>query len=395
MAYFTPYIDSTGIHIPTYQDIIDYYVAQAKLIFGSDIYLGIDSQDYQMYSIIARSAEASLQAAVDSYNARNPDTSFDDALDGLVTINGLERKPASYSTVTLNLTGLPYTLIRGGVVESDSGDRWNLPAEVVLDSLGTATVTAIAQELGATVALSGEITRILTPTYGWSTVNNPNAANVGQKAESNAELKTRRKIAVATPSQTELESLTAGIDNISGVTDFQVYENDTKMTDARGLPGNSICAVVEGGTNEDIVQELGRRKNMGVLSYGDVTLPYTNRYNTTLDISFFRPEYVSVFIEVNIKPLSGYTSEVGDQIKEAIATYFSDLRIGNNLYNSQLWEAALSVSPDVKPYFSIDPILGIKIGTEEGVLSLQDLIATFKQKFTVDVDNITIALPSE
>lgn len=395
MAYFTPYIDNTGIHIPTYQDIIDYYIAQAKLIFGSDIYLGIDSQDYQMYSIIARSAEASLQAAVDSYNARNPDTAFDDTLDGLVTINGLERKPASYSTVTLNLTGFPYTLIRGGVVESNSGDRWNLPNEVVLDSQGRATVTGIAQEIGPIVALSGEITTILTPTYGWSTVNNPNAANMGQKVESNAELKARRKIAVATPSQTELESLTAGIDNISGVTDFQVYENDTKMTDARGLPGNSICAVVEGGTNEDIVQELGRRKNMGVLSYGDVTLPYTNRYNTTLDISFFRPEYVPVFIEVNIKPLSGYTSEVGEQIKEAISTYFSDLRIGNNLYNSQLWEAALSVSPDIKPYFSIDPILGIKIGTTEGVLSLQDLEATFKQKFTIDIDNITISLPEE
>jgi len=395
MAYFTPYIDSTGIHIPTYQDILDYYIAQAKLIFGSDIYLGIDSQDYQMYSIIARSAEASLQAAVDSYNARNPDTAFDDTLDGLVAINGLERKPATYSTVTLDLTGLPYTLIQGGVVQSDSGDRWNLPSEVVLDSLGRATVTGISQQIGAIVALSGEITTIITPTYGWSTVNNPNAANVGQNAESNSALKNRRKVAVATPSQTELESLTAGIDNVLGVTDFMVYENDTKVTDARGLPGNSICAVVEGGTNEDIVEAIGRRKNMGVLSYGDVTLPYTNRYNTTLDISFFRPVYVPVYIEVNINPHDGYTTEVGDQIKEAIVKYFSDLRIGNNLYNSQLWEAALSISPDVKPYFSIDPTLGIKIGTEEGVLSLQDLIATYKQKFTVDAENISIEIPGE
>lgn len=395
MAYFTPYIDDTGIHIPTYQDIIDYYVAQAKLIFGSDIYLGTDSQDYQMYSIIARAGEASLQAAVDSYNARNPDTAFDDALDGLVTINGIQRKPAGYSTVTLNLTGLPYTLIRGGVVESDSGDRWNLPTEVVLDSTGNATVTGTAQEIGSVVALSGEINTILTPTYGWSTVNNPNAANVGQPRESNADLKARRKVAVATPSQTELESLTAGIDNVAGVTDFQVYENDTKVTDARGLPGNSICAVVEGGADEDIVRAIGIKKNMGVLSYGDVTLPYTNRYNTTLDISFFRPEYVPVYIDVHIKPLAGYTTEVATQIKQAISTYFSDLTIGNNLYNSQLWEAALSVSPDIKPYFAIDPTLGIEVGTEEGVLSLQDLIATYKQKFTVDTENITISVPQE
>lgn len=395
MAYFTPYIDDTGIHVPNYTDILEYYISKAKLIFGSDIYLEEDSQDYQMYSIIARAAAASFQAAVDSYNARNPDQAFGNTLDGLVVINGIERKPAGYSTVSLDLLGLPYTLIRGGVVESDSGYRWNLPEEVVLDSQGKATVSAIAQEEGSIVALSGEITTILTPTYGWSSVNNPNAANIGQDVESDSQLKMRRKVAVATPSQTELESLTAGIDNIQGVTDFQVYENDTKVTDARGLPGNSICIVVEGGADEDIVRAIGIRKNMGVLSYGDVTLPYTNRYNTTLDISFFRPVYVPVYIKVNINPLAGYTNEVGNQIKEAIANYFQELKIGNNLYNSQLWEAALSVSPDIKPYFSIDPTLGIEIGTTEGSLSLQDLEASFKEKFSVDVDNIDISLPSE
>lgn len=395
MAYFTPYIDDTGIHVPNYTDILEYYIAKAKLIFGSDIYLEEDSQDYQMYSIIARAAAASFQAAVDSYNARNPDQAFGNTLDGLVVINGIERKPAGYSTVSLDLSGLPYTLIRGGVVESDSGYRWNLPEEVVLDSQGKATVSAIAQEEGSIVALSGEITTILTPTYGWSSVNNPNAANIGQDVESDSQLKMRRKVAVATPSQTELESLTAGIDNIQGVTDFQVYENDTKVTDARGLPGNSICIVAEGGADEDIVRAIGIRKNMGVLSYGDVTLPYTNRYNTTLDISFFRPVYVPVYIRVNINPLAGYTNEVGNQIKEAIANYFQELKIGNNLYNSQLWEAALSVSPDIKPYFSIDPTLGIEIGTTEGSLSLQDLEASFKEKFSVDVDNIDISLPSE
>ena len=32
MAYFTPYIDNSGIHVPTYRDIIDYYIAKAKEI---------------------------------------------------------------------------------------------------------------------------------------------------------------------------------------------------------------------------------------------------------------------------------------------------------------------------------------------------------------------------
>ena len=391
MAYFTPYIDNSGIHVPSYQDIIDYYVSKAKEIFGSDIYLGEDSQDYQMLSILARASAASLQAAVDSYNARDPDTAFDDTLDGLVTINGIERKPSTYSTVNLNLTGIPYTIIRGGVVQSVSGDKWNLPSEVVLGADGKALVTGIAQEKGAVVALTGEINKIVTPTYGWSTVDNPDAANVGQPVETTPALKARRKIAVATPSQTPLESLSAGINNLLGVTDFQVYENDTKVTDSRGFPGNSITAVVQGGVDEEIAKTISKLKNMGVLSYGDVTIPVTNEYGSTLNISFFRPELVPTYITVNITPLSGYTTEVGDQIKQAIIDYYSNMKIGDNLYNSQLWEAALSVSPDVRPYFAINPAKGITVGLESGSQSNQNLTATFKQKFTLDSDNITIA----
>ena len=394
MAYFTPYIDNLGIHVPTYQDIIDYYIAKAKEIFGADIYLGEDSQDYQLISVVARSAASSLQAAVDSYNARDPDTAFDDVLDGLVTINGIQRKPSTYSTATVVLTGEPYTLITGGVVRSLSGDLWNLPQEVVLDATGNATVTATAQEKGAIVALANSITGIVTPTYGWYTVNNPSDASEGQAAETTPALKARRKVAVATPALTTLESLCAGIDNILGVTDFQVYENDTSEEDARGFPGHSITAVVAGGTNEDIAQAISTRKNLGVLSYGDVSIQVTNEYGSSQTISFFRPEEIPVYITVNIIPRDGYTTLVGQQIKEAIVNHVNSLHIGDNLYNGQLYEAALSISPDVKPYFSIDTVRGITIGTEAGTQSVQDLTATFKQKYLSTTDNITVHISS-
>lgn len=391
MAYFTPYIDNLGIHYPNYQDIIDYYVSKAKEIYGNDIYLEEDSQDYELLSIIARAAAGALAAAGDSYNSRDPDTAFDNVLDGLVTINGIERKPSTYSTVNLKLTGLPYTLIRGGVVQSASGDNWNLPQEVVLDAKGEALVTGIAQEVGSIVALTGEITKIVTPTYGWSTVNNPDPANVGQPVETTPELKARRKIAVATPSQTPLESLAAGINNLLGVTEFQVYENDTKVVDSRGFPPNSITVIVEGGTNEDIAHAISLRKNMGVLSNGDITVPVTNEYGSTLDISFYRPEDVQVYVTVYITPLAGYTTEVADQIKSSLINYFESMYIGGNLYNSQLWEAALSVSPDIRPTFSIKPSKGITVGLSPEEQSNQDLTATFKQKFRTSAANITIS----
>jgi hypothetical protein len=47
MAYFAPYIDGAGLHFPTYQETLDYLNERTRNIFGNDIYLEPDSQDYQ------------------------------------------------------------------------------------------------------------------------------------------------------------------------------------------------------------------------------------------------------------------------------------------------------------------------------------------------------------
>ena len=39
MSYFAPYVDGSGLHMPTYQDILDDMIASMKKIYGSDIYL--------------------------------------------------------------------------------------------------------------------------------------------------------------------------------------------------------------------------------------------------------------------------------------------------------------------------------------------------------------------
>lgn len=52
MTYFKPYVDSTGLHIPTYNDILEDMIAAMKQIYGDDIYLDNSSPDYQLLSIL-------------------------------------------------------------------------------------------------------------------------------------------------------------------------------------------------------------------------------------------------------------------------------------------------------------------------------------------------------
>lgn len=84
MAYFKPYIDGTGYHYPTYNDIRDDMMDRFRQIYGQDIYLGNDSQDYQMISIFALKIYDTFQAVELDYNNRSPKTAIGTALDALV-----------------------------------------------------------------------------------------------------------------------------------------------------------------------------------------------------------------------------------------------------------------------------------------------------------------------
>ena len=396
MAYTAPYIDDTGLHTNTYQDILDYYIAAVKQIYGSDLYLETDSADYQLLSVFARAVYENEQCAQMNYQARSPVTcTTDDAMDGLLTINGLKRKPATYSTVGLTLTGIPYTQITGGVVESTNGHKWNLPSVVTLDSTGKAIVTATAQEIGSITADANTVTKIVTPTYGWTSVTNTYQAFVGQPIETLAQLKERQQESVSPHSKTPKASVETALYDVDGVTDFVVYENDTDVevsyntSTKEGGPAHSITCVVEGGTSTDIAKSINLSKTLGCYIAGDIVVPVTDVYGSQNNIRFYRPNILQVYATFTIQALPGYSSAVADSLKEAVVAYLQKLRIGNNLYLSQMWEAALSVSPDVKPYFSLKSVV---MGLSEENQEAKDIIADFDDRYTTIVNNLTVTV---
>lgn len=146
MAYFKPYIDGTGYHYPTYNDIRDDMMDRFRQIYGQDIYLGNDSQDYQIISVFALKIYDTFQAVELDYNNRSPKTAIGTALDALVKINGLTRKKASYSTVQVTLTGDAGTQVVGGIVRDSNDVQWALPYRVDIGSSGTVTVTATCKK---------------------------------------------------------------------------------------------------------------------------------------------------------------------------------------------------------------------------------------------------------
>lgn len=376
MAYFAPYIDDAGLHIPSYSDIRDDLITKFKAIYGQDIYLDNDSQDYQMISAFALKTYDAMQLLQIVYNNRSPKTAVGSALDSIVKLNGIKRKAASYSTCVLTLTGTAGTVITNGVVEDDASMKWNLPATVTLES-ATYQISAICSEIGAIEAAPGTITKIVTPTKGWTSVTNDVPAVTGAPVETNEKLRQRQSVSVAIPSQNMLDGTIAGIASVDGVKRYKVYDNDSNMTDANGIPGHTIAAVVEGGLDKDITDQIYLRKGPGGGTYGDVSAEYVNSDGLITIIRFFRPAYVTAAVELVIRKNAGYTSEIKTRIEKAIKAYIEDLDIGIDVTITGILAAVLSVIKNLsKPPFSI---VTLNIGRQGETLANDDIAIAFKE----------------
>ena len=388
MAYFAPYVDAAGLHIPSYIDIRDDLIAQAKSIYGQDLYLGNDSMDYQYLSVIALKISDTMQAIQLAYNNRSPATAVGSGLDALVKINGIRRKTSSHSTCSVTLSGTVGAVITAGVVSDVSGYRWELPASVIIEYNGTVTVTAKCQTIGAITALPGDISKIVTPTKGWTAVTNTVAAVQGQPVETDAQLRARQAVSTDLPSQTLLSGTTAGIAAVSGVTRYKVYENDTSIADAKGLPPHSITCVVEGGLDSDIAEKIYARKGIGCYTNGTTVSIIKDLYNRDNTIRFYRPTYVPIYVKVSIAKKSGYTDDMTARVQQAITDYLNSLSIGEMLIFSVLNAVVMTVQPSLSnPVFAVTSITTGKTANPTGTA---DIATAFNEVSQGILANVTV-----
>lgn len=333
-------IDETGIHQPDFAACLTYFQMAYRNIYGQDIYLGNDSQDGQFLSLVALALHESNGTTVAAYNAFSPLTAQGNGLSSVVKINGIRRKVATYSTCDLLIVGQANAGIINGVARDLNGVAWALPATVVIPPSGQILLTATCLTIGAIAAAAGTITDIATPTLGWQSVTNPSAATPGQPVETDSALRQRQALSTALPAQTLLGSLVGALLAISGVNAVQAYENDTRVQDANGLPGNCISLVVDGGDAATIAQVIAAKKGPAN-TYGDVIKSVSDAVGIPHRIAFFRPTLVPVAWYLTVRAKRGYTADVEGAIQAALAAYVNSLAIGEDLQISSAYPAAV------------------------------------------------------
>ncbi|HHS9695086.1 TPA: baseplate J/gp47 family protein [Klebsiella michiganensis] len=382
-------VTAEGISAPDYQTILSTVKGYFQQIYGSDSYLDPDSKDGQMVALVALAIHDANNTAITVYRSFSPSTALNDALTSNVKINGISRRAATNSTVDELLVGEPGTIITNGSVKDTNGIIWNFPAQVVIGIDGTAIATATCDTSGAVAALAGSVNKINTPTRGWVSATNPLAATVGVAGETNAELRVRQSQSVALTSVTPFEAVDGAIANIDGVTRHKLYENDQDTPDANGLPPHSIAAIVEGGDATVIANTLRGVKGQGSTPFGSTVIIVPDKYGSPHPVGFSRPVDVPVFVKITISPLTGYTSQVGDEIKAAVAAYINSLAIGASVLLSRIYSPANLgvVSGGNSRYYDITELL---IGTSSAGVAATNIVIAFDHSASCRVADINL-----
>ena len=275
--------------------------------------------DAEIFAILDESAR-------EAYNSKDPNKAAGIQLDMIAALTGTTRIAGTPSTVTLNLTGTNGTLIPTGSLAEDINEvQWETTEDATIAS-GVAAVAAQAVEPGRTEAAAGSITRIISVTSGWQSVTNSAVATPGTDAETDSQLRLRRSATVAAAGNNQIDSMRGELLLTEGVRYAIVYENELAAPDSDGLPGHSIAAVVDGGTDADVAMSIYMKKNPGVTLHQagtpvteSVTSP--NFPEQTKEIKFGRPTYVDIVMAVTIINDGTLPETVEDEITAAIIAY--------------------------------------------------------------------------
>lgn len=163
------------------------------------------------------------------------------------------------------------------------------------------TVDMTAEVTGPVSANAQTLSVIETPVSGLASTRNPEDAQLGRNTETDLELRERREETLQVAGAATPEAIRARLLSLENVTDVIVFENETDVTDIDGRPPHSFEAVVNGGEDQEIVDEIFLAKAAGIQTFGNQTGTAIDSQGFSHTINWSRPTDVLIYLEVDIK----------------------------------------------------------------------------------------------
>lgn len=242
-----------------------------------------------------------------------------------------------------------------------------------------------SKEYGEIAAATDTLNIIRTPVIGWDSVTNILAATEGRLTETDEELRLRFANTKFDKSTNILDALYSALNNIEGVENAAVYENDTNLTDSNGLPPHSVSAIVLGGDDDTIAETIWENKPYGIQTYGNTTVNIIDSQGFTRPINFKRPTPIFIYVDLHITADPSFPADGVDQIKGEIIQYAKDnFTVGGDVVYSRLYTPINEVSGH-----QID---SLKIGTSPSPTGTSNIAIAYDQISQFSSANISITV---
>lgn len=293
-------VQDTGYVMPTLEEVRADRVLAWKALFGDNQPTEPGSVNGRLIDYATETLYLELELGQDAYNSNYLSTVGPAAVDLKIEEYGYTRSPATYSTVTLTITGTPAILIPAlSQVQLDSLETWTTVVGGTIGGGGTVDIVFVADNSGPVIATAMSTWTILTPVTGWASTANAADATLGADEQSAADVK--EEIRRATRGSL-LQTALMRLENVTGAT---VFENDTDTPDVLHSATHWVEAMVVGDTDLNIANVIALHLAPGITTFGtDSAAETISGLGET--INFSRPIDTDAWIEIDITGGEGF-----------------------------------------------------------------------------------------
>lgn len=393
---FTP----AGLVLPSEADILAGVQADMNTAFGGGLNPALTTPQGQLASSeTAVIADKNSQIAL-MVNQVDPQFSDGRWQDGIGRIYFLDRKPATPTSVTVTIGGLPGTVIPVGTLAQDTNGNTYANTGAVTIGVGS-TVSAVFANVadGPIPCASGTLIKVYQAIAGWDTITNPAAGVLGSDVESRSDFEFRRQNSVALNGRSTPNAIYAEVFNVADVLDVYVIDNPTGSTVNTGptsfpvLP-HSIYIAAVGGLDSDVANAIWAKKDAGCDWNGNTTVTVVDQsgYNypyPTYAVKFERPSTLAIKFAVHVVNNAQLPGNASDLIKAAVYARFNGTdgtsreRIAGTVFASRYYGAVTLAVPTAN-------LIDVMVGTSSPTLS--QVPVGIDQQPTLNLSDITVVL---
>jgi hypothetical protein len=231
--------------------------------------------------------------------------------------------------------GTPTTVITAGsrvkLPTIDDTDA-ELLADATIGGGGTVDATFRAVETGPINYPDATVLTIVTPIAGWTSATVNGDFSRGRDIELDQELRIRRGNSLALGGNATPDAIGAAVQQLADV-DFAVaIENDTLITDAKGIPGKAMRVVVwpTGVNQQRIIDTMYAVWPGGIFSDGSNRFTVLTSKGQEKEFGFDFATEVPIHVRVELNSLVGYGGD--DAVKQTVVDFGADsLNVGTDV----------------------------------------------------------------